>query len=51
VHNSFGKGLDSYGKNLSEFIIEIHQWFKLSAARRLDFAQLQESKGSKKLGF
>ena len=51
VHNSFGKGLESYGKNISEFIIEIHQWFKLSAARREDFALLQESKGHKKLCF
>ena len=51
VHNSFGKGLDSYGKNISEFVIEIYQWFKLSAARREDFALLQESKGAQKLSF
>jgi len=51
VHNSFGKGLDSYGKSIPEFVVEIHQWFKLSAARREDFALLQESKGAQKLGF
>src|SRR5437867_1982933 len=51
VHNSFGKGLESYGKNISEFVIEIHQWFKRSAARREDFELLQESKGQQKLRF
>ena len=51
AHNSFSKGLESYGGGVSDFVIDIHQWFKLSAARREDFAKLQESKGVHKVGF
>ncbi len=51
VHNAFAKGLEEYGKNISEFVLEVYQWFKLSAARREDFAALQEKKGVKTVGF
>ena len=41
VHNSFGKGLDKYGKDAEQFVIDLHSLFKYSAARREDFRKLQ----------
>ena len=33
AHNAFGNGLTIYGANIPNFIIDVYQWFKLSAAR------------------
>ena len=39
VHNSFGKGMTSSKEsiNLDQFVIDLHFFFELSAARREDF--------------
>ena len=41
VHNSFGKGVDKYGKNAEQLVIDLHSLFKYSAARRQDYRELQ----------
>ena len=41
VHNSFGKGLDKYGKDAEQLLIDLHSLFKYSAARRQDYKNLQ----------
>ena len=41
VHNSFGKGLDKYGKDAKQLLIDLHSLFKYSAARRQDYKNLQ----------
>ena len=33
VHNSFGKGLDKYGKDAEQLLIDLHSLFKYSIAR------------------
>ena len=42
VHNAFKKGLDAFTSSNSEFVIDLHSWFKLSAARREDYEDVQE---------
>ena len=44
-HNAFAKCLHEFGNELSELVIDIHTWFKLSAARREDYQKVQESLG------
>ena len=41
VHKSFGKGLDKYGKDAEQLLIDLHSLFKYSAARRQDCKNLQ----------
>ena len=41
VHNSFGKGLDKYGKDAEQLLIDLHSLFKYSAARQQDYKNLQ----------
>ena len=41
VHDSFGKGLDKYGKDAEQLVIDLHSLFKYSATRREDFRKLQ----------
>ena len=41
VYNSFGKGLDKYGKDAEQLLIDLHSLFKYSAARRQDYKNLQ----------
>ena len=36
-HNAFAKGLEMFGSSISEFVIDLHLWFKMSAARREDY--------------
>ena len=36
-HNAFAKGLEVFGSSISEFVIDLHLWFKMSAARREDY--------------
>ena len=50
-HNAFAKGLHEFGNELSELVIDIHTWFKLSAARREDYQEVQESLGLPKKYF
>ena len=38
VHNSFGKGLDMYGKDIDQLCLDLHAIFKYSAARREDYS-------------
>ncbi len=45
VHNAFVKGLPCYGNNISDLVIDVHQWFKLSPARQEDYAALQVKQG------
>ena len=33
-HNAFAKGLEVFARSMSEFVIDLHLWFKMSAARR-----------------
>ena len=41
VHNSFGKGLDKYGKDAEQLVIDWQSLFKYSAARREDYRILR----------
>lgn len=41
IHNSFGKGIEKYGKDCEQLAIDLHSLFKYSAARREDFRELQ----------
>ena len=43
VHNSFGKGLDKYGKDAEQLAIDLHSLFKYSAACREDLRKLQSN--------
>ena len=37
-HNAFAQGLEVVGgSSISEFVIDLHLWFKMSAARREDY--------------
>jgi hypothetical protein len=42
VHNAFGAALDETGWEMDAVIIDIYQWFKLSAARREDYINVQK---------
>ena len=44
-HNAFGKGLGVFANEISEFFIDLHWWFKQSAARREDFEAVQQELG------
>ena len=41
-HNAFGKGLGVFANEISEFVIDLHWWFKQSATRREDFEAVQQ---------
>jgi len=41
VHNAFGKGLASFGKDAEDVTLKLFYWFKHSAARREDFKGVQ----------
>ena len=41
IHNTFNKGLDKYGKDAEQLVIDLHSVFKYSAARRKDCRKLQ----------
>ena len=42
VHNTFRKGLESYGEDIENLCIDLFYFFKLSAARREDFLKIQQ---------
>ena len=44
-HNAFGKGLGVFANEISEFVINLHWWFKQSATRREDFEAVQQELG------
>ena len=46
LHNSFGKGLDMYGKDIGQLCLDLHAIFKYSAARREDYQKLQANLGA-----
>ena len=46
VHNSFGKGLDMYGKDIDQLCLDLHAIFKYSVARREDYQKLQANLGA-----
>ena len=46
VRNSFGKGLDMYGKDIDQLCLDLHAIFKYSAVRIEDYQQLQANLGS-----
>ena len=50
-NNAFAKGLEMFGSNISEFFIDLHLWFKMSAARREDYEVVQEEMGLAKHKF
>ena len=50
-HNAFAKGLEMFGSSISEFVIDLHLWFKMSAARREDYELVQEEMGLAKHKF
>ena len=50
-HNAFAKGLEMFGSSISEFVIDLHLWFKVSAARREDYELMQEEMGLAKHRF
>ena len=45
IHNSFGKGIEKYGKDCEQLAIDLHSLFKYSAARHEDFRELQLNLG------
>ena len=50
-HNAFAKGLQVFCNEISELVIDIYTWFKLSAARREDYELVQEELGLPKHKF
>ena len=46
VRNSFGKGLEMYGKDTDQLCLDLHTIFKYSAARREDYQQRQANSGA-----
>jgi len=50
-HNAFAKGLEVFGSSISEFVIDLHLWFKMSASRREDYEAVQEEMGLAKHKF
>ena len=50
-HNAFAKGLEMFGSSIPEFVIDLHLWFKMSAARREDYDMVQEEMGLPKHKF
>ena len=50
-HNAFAKGLEMFGSNISEFVIDLHLWFKMSAVRREEYEVVQEEMGLAKHKF
>ena len=44
-HNAFAKGLEMFASSISDFVIDLHLWFKMSAARREDYELVQEEMG------
>ena len=50
-HNAFAKGLEMFGSSISEFVIDLHLWFKMCAARREDCELVLEEMGLAKHKF
>lgn len=50
-HNTFAKGLEVFASSISEFVIDLHLWFKMSAARQEDYEAVQEEMGLAKHKF
>ena len=46
VHNGFGNGLETYGKETDQLCLDLHAIFKYSAARREDYQHLQANLGA-----
>lgn len=51
VHNMFGKGLQEFGQQIVDLVIDLQNFFKLSPVRKEDFVDLQEDFGLKGLSF
>ena len=43
--NAFAKGLELFGSSISESVIDLHLWFKMSAAHREDYEWEHEEMG------
>ena len=41
VHNTFGKGIEQYGKDIDNLCMDLHTLFKYSAAGREDYKDIQ----------
>ena len=54
-HNAFSKALckrlSHFGNSVSEFVVNIHLFFKLSSARKEDYKNAQEELGMPTHGF
>ena len=44
-HNAFQKGLQVFGEDLSEIVISLYMWFKLSVSRCEDYEEVQRKLG------
>ena len=44
-YNAFVKGLDKYANNVTNLVIDLHQWFKLWTAREEDYTVIQNDLG------
>ena len=49
--NAFARGLEMFGSSISEFVIDLHLWFKMSAAHRECYELVQEEIGLAKHEF
>lgn len=45
IHNAFGKGIEEYGSECEELVIDVFFWFKDYSGRKEDFKELQENLG------
>ena len=45
-HNAFSKALSHFGNSVSEFVVNIHLFSKLSPARKEDYKNVQEELGT-----
>ena len=52
VHNAFRKAIEAnFGQDFVQFVLDIHKWFKLSAARMDDYETVQKELGLKQNRF
>lgn len=50
-HNAFARGLEVFGSSISQFVIDLHLWFKMSPARREDYQAVKKEIGLAKHKF
>ena len=52
MHNAFRKAIEAnFGQDFVQFVLDIHKWFKLSAARMDDYETVQKELGLKQNRF